>query len=745
MPAKKTSNDSALEQRLQETIRRLDDARNELESLMAGQVDAVIVPEDGRLLLLRDAEAALVESQARYHRLVTRMTAMVFELTPDGTVQFVNEAVSRLTGYASGELRGRNWWETFCPADARPRCDALQATLQSTDVCNHEMPMHLRDGRELIIELNSANRYDQNGKLLAIVGFGIDITERKQAESQLRLSAAVFKYINEAVLITDQAGHIVAANPSFTDISGFAPHEIIGNELSALRAHDDPEVVAQLWHDIVQSGHWQGEVWHRHKEGDVYPVWLTIGTVKDEQGEVANYVAVFSDISLMKQTEERMTRLAHYDSLTGIPNRLLFTANLDLAVESARRHDKMLALLFLDLDRFKFINDTLGHGTGDKLLQAVALRLKECVRAEDTVARLGGDEFTVILTEIANARDAGTIAGEIIGQIAQPIYLDDNEINTSVSIGISVFPNDANNSTDLTRAADMALYRAKESGRNNYQFFTRELTELARAHHTIEQGLHQAIAQNQFVLHYQPRVALEDGSITGLEALLRWRHPERGLLKPAAFLEVAEDTGLIGEIGEWVLHTACRQALRWQAEGLPPMHISVNISTQQLLHANLIATLQRTLAECAGLQKGLQLDLEITENVLQKVQQNKELLMQVKSLGITLAIDDFGTGYSSLGHLKDLPIDTLKIDRSFIFDIPHHADNNAIAKAIVAMAHSMGIKVIAVGIENIEQFNFLRSLNCEEGQGYFFSKPLPAEAVHNFIANALPHVCFQER
>lgn len=549
---------------------------------------------------------------------------------------------------------------------------------------------------------------------------------RRDATEALRQAAAVFNNTSEAILVTDSERNIVSVNGAYTKISGFTMDEVRGKNprLQKSGRHDNA-FYEQLWQNLEHNGHWQGEMWNRRKNGEIYPSWENISVVKDEQGRVANYVSIFSDISAIKAAEEQLRQLAHCDSLTGLPNRLMFANALSKTLKRAPRHQKKVALLFLDLDRFKLINDTLGHAAGDELLQEVARRLQRCVRDEDLVARLGGDEFTIVLEEINEPEDVSAVARKIIVALAEPIFIQQRNIVTSTSIGISIYPTDADNAEDLAKAADAAMYRAKARGRNTFEFYTAQLTADALRHLAVEHDLREALVNQQFELYYQPQVDLATGRIIGVEALLRWHHPVQGLMLPDEFIRVAEESGLIQPIGVWVMREACKQAAAWLMAGIAPLRMAINISSRQLLHDHLLPSLTQAIHESGLDPANICIELEITEGILQAIE-CAPILQDLKTLGVTIAIDDFGTGYSSLSRIKHLPIDTLKIDKGFIHDIPDDVDDKAISATIISMAHNLGLKVIAEGVENEAQLSFLRSQGCAFGQGHLFSPAVPA-------------------
>jgi diguanylate cyclase (GGDEF)-like protein/PAS domain S-box-containing protein len=579
----------------------------------------------------------------------------------------------------------------------------------------------------------------KDGKIAGAVATFMDVSARKQAEEKLRQAAIVFQGTNEAVIVTDAANRIVTVNRAFTEITGYEPHEVVGKRPTVLQSgRQDGTFYQQIWDTLQQTGHWQGEIWDRRKTGEVFPAWESISVVMDDKGRILNYVAILSDISMIKHAEEKLRYLAHHDVLTGLANRLLFSANLDQALEEARRHRQSLALLFLDLDHFKRINDTLGHAVGDRLLQEVAQRLRQSVRGEDTVARLGGDEFTVIMRELAHPEDAALLADKLLATFRKPIVIDNHEIMTSVSIGISVFPDNATDSDELTKTADAALYRAKERGRNTYEFYTPELTASALEHLAMEQALRAALAHNEFELYYQPQIDLPTGEIARVEALLRWRHPQRGLLDPESFMAVAEDSGLIEPIGEWVLRAACERAVAWRAAGLSG-RVAINLSGRQVVRAGLVDRFEAILRDTGALPAGVEFELELTESVLHRVEQSRSVLERLKGLGVRLAVDDFGAGYSSLAHLRHLPIDTLKIDRSFVEEVPHSPDARSIVEAIITLGHGLRLTVVAEGVETTEQEDFLRTLHCDYVQGHLYGRAVPVDVIEELLAAGRVH------
>ena len=563
-----------------------------------------------------------------------------------------------------------------------------------------------------------------------------EIAERKRTEKALSQAAAVFENTTEGAMVTDTKHRIVAVNKAFTEITGYEQDDVVNKTPQVLRSgKHDKTFYAAISDSIIKTGRWRGEVWSRRKNGEIFPVWLNMSTVIDDRGQVTNYVSVFSDITPIKESQAQLELLAHHDALTGLPNRLLFHARLEHALEHARREGGLIAILCFDLDHFKNINDSLGHPAGDRLLQVVTERLLSSVREEDTVARLGGDEFTVLLEGLQESKDAGVIAKKALNVLAEPFELDGHETYVSGSVGISLFPDDGKDVTTLLKNADSALYRAKEHGRNNFQFYTKDLTTAAFKRLALESSLRRAVERGEFTLYYQPQVALKDGHIVGAEALVRWQHPELGLVLPTEFISMAETTGLIVKLGEWVMNTACAQAKAWQKEGLPPMRIAINVSSVQVTRGEIISTVERVLHE-TGLDPQF-MELEITEGlIMQQTHQTIAILDDLKAMGVMLAIDDFGIGYSSLSYLKRLPLHRLKIDRSFVCEIPDDSEDMAITSAVIALGNSLQLVVVAEGVENEAQLEFLRSNGCDEAQGYLYSAPVPAADFAVLVSNS---------
>lgn len=560
--------------------------------------------------------------------------------------------------------------------------------------------------------------------------------ERSRANASLRQAAAVFESTREGVVITDLQPRIVGINPAYTVITGYAEEEVIGRNPSLLQSGREGEVFYQaMWQSIRESGHWQGEIWNRRKNGELFPQLLTVNTVYDGEGQPTNYVGVMTDISQLKDSEARLAHLAHYDPLTHLPNRLLVQSRLKHALESAERHSRKVAVLYIDLDRFKNVNDSLGHPVGDELLEALAARMQARLRDEDTLGRFGGDEFLLVLEDLRRHEHAAEVARELIEMLEESFKLPSgHEVYVGASIGISLFPDDGESETELIQHADVALYQAKEAGRNTFSFYTPGLTQAADERLAMEARLRRALVQTEFILHYQPQVDFNTGRVMGCEALVRWNDPVHGLVPPDRFISLAEDTGLIVPLGEWVLHQACIQARAWLDAGLPPVLLAVNLSARQLRQPNFVLRVASILQQ-TGLPPS-QLKLELTESMIMgHGEEVVALLQELKQLGLSLSIDDFGTGYSSLAYLKRFPIDELKIDQGFVRDIPQDSSDMEIAAAIIGLAHSLRLKVVAEGVETEEQRRFLEQHGCHAYQGFLFSRPVPADEFVALLAS----------
>lgn len=560
--------------------------------------------------------------------------------------------------------------------------------------------------------------------------------KRQQFESSLQQAAAVFESTREGIMVTDASNRIIQVNQSLLQMLGYKESEVIGNTPAMFSSgRHDQAFYTQMWQELSEQGHWQGEVWNRRKNGEIYPELLSISTILDAAGDISHYVAVFADITQLKASEQELAYLAHHDVLTDLPNRLLMSSRLQNAVDLAKRDQHQFAVLMMDLDRFKYINDSFGHPAGDELLKLVAASLKQRLREIDTVARFGGDEFIILLEQLHQSEDAARFATQLINDMSQPWLLSNNaEVRIGASIGISVYPDHGTEGETLLSNADAALYRAKEQGRGRFAYYSDDLTLYARQRIDLEARLRGALAQDQFLVYYQPQLEIETGRIVGAEALVRWNDPIEGLIAPARFIPIAEDTGLIGSIGDWVLAQTCRQGALWREAGLPDLKLAVNLSSHQFSHGNIGAQTAQILNETGFPARFL--ELELTESAIMSREQQAELVLSdLHQMGVNLAIDDFGTGYSSFAYLQRYQLDVLKIDKSFIDDVAENTESQAIVTAIISMAHILGLKALAEGVEQQAQLEFLRQQGCDYYQGYLCSKPLPAEKFEQLVRN----------
>jgi diguanylate cyclase (GGDEF)-like protein/PAS domain S-box-containing protein len=586
--------------------------------------------------------------------------------------------------------------------------------------------------------------HDETGHTTRMAGISMDIDERKHAEERLYLQVAALEAAANAIVITDSKGTIVWVNHAFTMMTGYNQEEVLGKNPRLLKSGKQPEsYYADLWSTISSGEVWRGELVNRRKDGTTYTEEMTITPVTQHVGNTANryFVAIKQDITQRKEAEKQVRYLAYYDALTGLPNRTLLQDRLATALAGARRHKDKIAILFFDLDRFKDVNDSLGRPVGDLLLQEVAERLKTWAREQDTVARVGGDEFLIVLTRLKDLTDVTLAAKRLMDAMTHEFVVQGHPLSVSYSLGICLFPEHGADSEALIKHADAAMCCAKGKGQNNFRFFTEDMNAQAVERLTLEGSLRLALDKKEFFLMYQPQLDIATGRIIGLEALLRWQHPELGLVPPDKFIRIAENCGLIVPIGEWVLRTACSQARKWQDEGLPAVSVAVNVSAIQFRQEDFCELIRRLLQE-TGLAPQY-LELELTESLLLvNADVTLSVLQELKAMGLTLAIDDFGTGYSNFGCLKQFRVSKLKIDRLFIHDVATNPDDAAITTAIIAMAKSLHLKVIAEGVENEEQMSFLRKHHCDEIQGYYFSRPLAVDKVADKLRgdSAEPHV-----
>ncbi|MBK5274236.1 MAG: EAL domain-containing protein [Desulfuromonadales bacterium] len=719
----------------------LDDSASQIEGLKAGADDFILKPYNSGELRTRvrtitrlNRYRRIKSSETNYRNLFENMMVgfaycrMLFDDNCN-PADFIYLDVNR----AFGELTGLEDVIDKKVSEVIPGLRASNPELLETygRVSLTGIPEKFDTFIEPLKMWFSASAYSsERGYFIAVFD---NITERKKTEDALRLMAQAFEHSGEAIVITGPDNTILTTNKSFTRMTGYSQEEALGQNPSILQSgKETKEFYASMWASILNNNYWQGEIWDKRKNGSFYPKYLTISGVRNDQGIITNFIGNFTDITEQKNAAEKIEHLAHYDPLTNLPNRFSLMERFSQALQQAKRSSSRLGILFIDLDRFKDINDTLGHHVGDLLLSHVALRLTNAVRGADIVARLGGDEFVVVLPQIQTGVDAAHLALKIQQALSHSYQLVNHSLNITSSIGISIFPDDGETIDDLMKHADLAMYYAKSIGRNNYQFFKPEMNSSVHERLLLENDLRTAIIREDFFLHYQPQIEVTTGRMVGVEALVRWQHPERGLVLPDMFIPIAEETGLILQIGDLVLKAACRQLTDWKSEGLTPVRMAVNLSARQFKQENLTRLVADIITE-TGVDPHL-LELEITESAAMDDPEAAIIhLRRFRKMGVELAIDDFGTGYSSLSYLRLFPVNRLKIDRSFVQNLATNADDGAIAAAIITLAHTLGKEVIAEGVENEAQLNYLKDHRCDIVQGNFFSLPLPADKITELL------------
>lgn len=673
----------------------------------------------------------LIESNIllrRFKNVINSMPVYVFIKDNKSRYLYANQLTLALFQRSAEDVIGCDDTQFF-PAETAERIRAIDARVLQHGETTEEEVESVADGRHRVYWEIKRPIYNGHGGIDGLIGLSTDISERKTAEEAMRLADLVYQNSSEGMTVTDANGVILSINPAFTRITGYAAEEVIGKNPRLLKSGlHDSDFYQAMWHALNTVGYWQGEICNRRKNGECYTEWLSINSIFNIDGSVHRRVALFTDITQTKELEHKIWHQSNFDALTGLPNRPMFYDRLGHEMLKALRHGKSIALLLLDLDHFKEINDTLGHHYGDKLLQETALRLGHCIRESDTIARLGGDEFTIILNDLGDSRHAERVSKEILRQLAASFKLmNDDSTFISASIGISLFPEDATEIDQLLVKADQAMYAAKAQGRNRYCYFAPTMQEAMLRRVRLIEDLRKAVLDRQFTVYYQPIVSLKTGALVKAEALLRWIHPERGLISPSDFIPLAEETGLIIDIGDWVFHEAVSQLVRWQPLYGSNFQIGINKSPVQFCNEGHCREQWPEYLHRQGLS-GRSIVVEITESLLMDGQGAAfDILLEFKNAGIQVAIDDFGTGYSSLAYLKKFDIDYLKIDQSFTQHLAPDSDNLALCEAIVMMAHKLGLHVIAEGIETIEQRELLAQIECDYGQGYLFSKPLPPE------------------
>jgi diguanylate cyclase (GGDEF)-like protein/PAS domain S-box-containing protein len=666
----------------------------------------------------------ITHGENRYQKIVENLHEGIWLIDRHNYTQYINLQMADILGYSIEEMMGKHFFYFMDEAGIEISKQKLENRRQGVSE-NYTFEFLHKSGHSIHATIAASPlidaHYEYGGSILGVM----DVTEQKKQDLKFKMLSSAVETSATMVMITNKDADIEYVNPGFCDITGYSKEEVIGKNSKILRSSDiNSEQMADLWATVTAGKNWHGELHNKKKNGELFWSLMSISAIKDDHGQITHFVSVSDDISQLKEARIKMEELAYVDSLTGLANRLLFRDRLEQELKVIQRNKHEAALLFLDLDQFKRINDSLGHDVGDALLMQVADRLCQCVRHQDTVARMGGDEFVILLTDVDGMEGASSVARKILQIMNETMRLLTHEIIITASIGITLAQHDSLNADILLKNADMAMYRAKSSGRNNYQFFTEEMNSKVLKHLFIESELRNAIDKNQLLLEFQPQVSIDSGELLGAEVLVRWKHPEQGVIYPDDFIPVAEETGLIIRLGEWVLLNACREWLLMEAAGMPSLRLAVNLSTRQFRDLNLLDMIKNVLDKTGFNPK--QLELEITETMLvDHIDHVIEVLGQLKKLGISITIDDFGTGYSSLSYLKRLPIDMLKVDKSFVMDIPEDKDDMEISAAVIAMAHKLKLQVVAEGVETKAQWDFLKKNNCDIGQGYLFSKSLP--------------------
>ncbi|WP_143145183.1 EAL domain-containing protein [Arcobacter sp. LA11] len=647
-------------------------------------------------------------------------------------ILYVNDIFEKNTGFEKKEVVGKKPKLLSSGLTSNEVYADLNKKLEAGEKWEGEFINKRKDG-SIFYEKASIVPIIIENEPIKYLAIKLDVTKYIRQKEELELSDIAFNNIQEGILICDKDKQIITTNKAFETISGYMKEELIGMKPNLFRSgYHDRIFYKQMWLSLKEKGSWKGKVYDKKKDGEIIPIWLNISSIKDKNGEIVKYIAVHTSLKEIIETQEKADFLAYHDSLTKLPNRVKLEEDLEYSISIASRNELNLFVLFIDLDRFKIINDTLGHGVGDILLKVVSKRIKNILRGSDLVARMGGDEFIVVLDSSRNKNSAGYVCQKLLDVIQEPIVIENDTLNTSASIGVSMYPDDGMDITTLIKNADTAMYHAKKLGKNNYQYYDKQLSINVHEQLKIEQALKDVIANDELYLMYQPQYALESGKVIAFEALVRWDHNILGTISPEKFIPIAEDTGTIIEIGKHIFDMACRDFVKFKNINEKLSYIAINISSIQFRDKNFVKDIV-SIIEKYDL-KSSEVELEVTERyIMEFSQKNMNTINTLKELGFRFSIDDFGTGYSSMSYLTKLPIDVIKVDKAFVDGTPDDNNNVQISKAIIALSKSLGYRVIAEGIETIEQEEYLKSLNCEMGQGYFFSKPLLFNDVVKFL------------
>ena len=684
------------------------------------------------------AELALQISEARFRKLLQNIPLVAVQgYGEDGTTHYWNQASEELYGYSADEALGHSLLDTIIPAEMQDGVRQAMREMFATGVPipAGELSLRRKDGSR--VSVFSSHAYVKvPGRPAELFCVDVDLTDRKQAEAKLQLAANVFSHAREGITITDVQGNIVDVNDAFTRITGYNRDEALGQNPRMMKSgQQDASFYADMWRTLQQQGYWSGELWNRHKNGGLYAALMTISAMRDANNTVQQYVGLFSDITAAKTHQSQLEHMAHFDSLTNLPNRLLLADRLQQAMAQAQRRQQHLAVVYIDLDGFKAINDAHGHTVGDQLLNALAQSMKDSLREGDTLARIGGDEFVAVLVDLDSVANSLPLLTRLLEAAAMPVHLNEALLQSSASLGVTFYPQEKEVEADqLLRQADQAMYQAKTAGKNRYQIFDTTQDNLIRTHHKSLERIGQALAQNELVLYYQPKVNMRTGRVVGVEALIRWQHPQQGLLAPAEFLPVIEEHPLAVAVGEWVINQALTQLQEWHAVGLD-IPVSVNVGARQLQQDDFFERLQVLLAAHPQVRPAC-LELEVLEtSALQDIAQVSQLIESCASIGVTFSLDDFGTGYSSLTYLKRLQVRQLKIDQSFVRDMRDNPDDTAILQGVIGLAAAFNREVIAEGVETVAHGTLLLAMGCELAQGYGIARPMPASALPGWCAD----------
>ena len=717
-----------------------------ITALNAGGDDFLAKPVDPALLLAKMNVMGRIHSMQEklrhnekehllFQTILDSAPLGIWMLDVDGKLQFVNHTFCNTVGISEQQFLSANHYADVLPQSITASC------IKSDQECFGQDESHLSmecvpfaDGTTHLLEITKVKLLDRNKTLIGLIGLAVDVTDRKKTEDRLRLTEKVFKHTSEGILITDVSRNIIEVNDAFCQISGYSREELIGKNPRILHSgHQSKTFYWDMWESIHTTSHWAGEVWDRKKNGEMFAAWMTISALSNENGEVTHYVGITSDITLLKQHEKQLEHIAHYDALTGIPNRTLLADRMKQAISQTLWEKNMTAICYLDLDEFKQINDTQGHETGDRVLIEIAQRIQNTIRGGDTVARLGGDEFVILLLGLEKGEECVSTLIRLLEAIANPIFVNERAYSVSASIGVSIYPLDDEDPDTLLRHADQAMYVAKQSGKNRYHVYDPTFDRRARDQNEFQNSIRYGLEHNQFELYYQPKINLRTKKLVGAEALIRWHHPERGLLLPAEFLRFISNTELDIHIGEWVTSAALAQMNRWRAEGLD-IEISINISGYHLESPRFVEHLHQQLKHYPDIPFG-KLQIEVLETVaLNEIAIVREVIESCRKFGVGFALDDFGTGYSSLSYLSSLPVDVLKIDQSFVRDMLEDKGDMAIVQGIIALAHAFERQTVAEGVETQDHYRVLLDLGCELGQGFGIARPMRADELLNWRA-----------